>query len=107
MDEVTGAWTVGDTAIPLSGVATLDDKNVPLDTAVSGEAWVRRPDRTVFHNPVDFLLTDGVGRWSSTLKTGDLTIPGPHVMEIRVVWGDDTVQTFGPDVFPVRPRIGT
>lgn len=104
--EILGAWTVGDTGRPITGRLLLDESPVPLDTAASVEAWVLRPDRTTFHNSASTLLMNGVGEWSMSLKTGDLTVPGTYLMEIRIVWGDDTIQTFGPDNFPVRARFG-
>lgn len=96
-------WAVGDTG-PFSMTATSTDDNgvttpVPLDSAGTLVAKIKRPDRTTF--PRTVTAGAGVGKVAGNWETGDLSVSGEYEIRLVVTWGGGTIETFGPDHFTV------
>jgi hypothetical protein len=82
---------------------------VSLEGVLSLVAYVRRPDGSIFAREAtpDPDQTAHPGVWTLPLIEGDLTMPGHKwKVNVRVEWAAGRYQTFGPEDFPVKDRIG-
>ena len=110
------AFTVGDTAPPLTGACkngTGDSTGCTPNPAaatpanLSGAVVVLHIDRDgaplLTKTPI---VTDAMlGKWSYDWAVGDLIVDGMYRVEAEVTYAGGQIQTFGPAAFRVKRQI--